>query len=39
MGSARQPLLSSADSGGYLFDNRVSEAGQRFDGLPHCSIP
>ena len=32
MGPVTDPSLSSADSG-YLFDNRASEAGQRFDSL------
>ena len=38
MGSVTEPPLSSADTG-YLFDNRASEAGQRFDSLAELFNP
>jgi SAM-dependent methyltransferase len=38
MGSVTEPSLSSADSG-YLFDNRASEAGERFDSLAELFNP
>jgi SAM-dependent methyltransferase len=38
MGSVAEPSLSSAASG-YLFDNRASQAGQRFDSLAELFNP